>query len=297
MAAALSYILLCLIWGSTWLFIRIGLSEMPPFWSLALRQLIATCFLVTLSLQRGSNFRTLRKHIWLILLVGFLTHPVSYSLVYWGEQYVSSGLAAVLFSGMPFFVALFSWWMLPHERVTPLVALGLVLGFSGIAVVYWDHLNLGGPNLAIGMACIIGSGLIAAFTTVAIKKWLGGTSPVALATVTVSVGAVVMPFLALGTEQFDSIHWNITSMGTVIYLGILGSGLTFLLYYRLLSQLPALTMSLIAFITPIVALILGGLFDREVYPLRSWIGTGMVLGGVLLATLVARRASPDVRTL
>lgn len=295
MATALMYIFLCLVWGSTWLFIRLGLADMPPFWSLALRQIVAFIFLAIVALRERSSFLVIRKRIWLVLLIGILTHPVSYSLVYWGEQYVSSGLAAVLFSGMPFFVALLSWWLLPHERVTWIAAGGLIVGFTGLVVIYWAHIELGGPLLALGMACIIGSGFIAATTTVVVKRWLADASAVGLATTTVVVGAVVMPVVATTVESAANIQWTAMAMGATLYLGIFGSGLTFILYYRLLSRLPALSMSLIAFITPLVALLLGNLFDHEVHTTRSVIGTVMVLSGVFLASFAPKRPSPAVR--
>lgn len=291
MAALLTYILLCLIWGSTWLCIRIGLADMPPFWFLAFRLVLAMGFLLAVAAYRKSEFAVIRRHLGLVLVIGLLTHPLSYSLVYWGEQYVTSGMAAVLFSWMPFFVAIFSWWLLPGERVTAWAALGLVLGFSGLAVIYWEQIQISNVNTVLGMAAISTSGLIAAGTTVTIRRWLGAAPAVSLATMTVAVGAVVMPLFAFATESTTLVHFTPSATLAALYLGIFGSGVSFVLYYRLLSRLPALTMSLIAFITPVVALLLAAFFDREVHTARSLSGTGMVLAGVLLAALRVRKGA------
>lgn len=296
MAALLTYILLCLIWGSTWLCIRIGLADMPPFWFLAIRLVVALAFLLAVAAYRRSEFALIRRNFWLIMVIGLFTHPISYSLVYWGEQYVTSGMAAVLFSWMPFFVAIFSWWLLPGERVTPWAALGLVLGFSGLAVIYWEHLQISSPQTVLGMAAISASGLIAAGTTVTIRRRLGAVPAVALAAATVAVGAVVMPTFALATEPVTLVHFTPRAVMAALYLGIFGSGVTFVLYYKLLSRLPALTMSLIAFVTPVVALILAAFFDREVHTTRSLVGTVMVLSGVLLAALRVRKGAQGVHS-
>lgn len=291
MAALLTYILLCLIWGSTWLCIRIGLADMPPFWFLAIRLVLALGFLLAVAAYRKSEFAVIRRHLGLVLVIGLFTHPLSYSLVYWGEQYVTSGMAAVLFSWMPFFVAIFSWWLLPGERVTAWAAAGLVLGFVGLGVIYWEQIQISSVHTVLGMAAISASGLIAAGTTVAIRRWLGAAPAVSLATITVAVGAVVMPLFAFATEPVALVHFTPSATMAALYLGVFGSGVSFVLYYKLLTRLPALTMSLIAFITPVVALILAAFFDREVHTTRSLLGTAMVLVGVLLAALRVRKGA------
>lgn len=295
MGTFLSYTLLCLIWGSTWLVIRIGLAEMPPFWSLALRLAFGFAFLIAVSLRQRTDFRVIRENLWLILSLGLFTHTVSYSLVYWGEQYVTSGLSAVVFSCMPFLVALLSWRFLPGERLSFATWLGLVIGLAGLLVVYWAQLEFEGEHLILGMMCITVSGLIAAVTTVAIKKKLSHAPAVALAASTIAVGAVLQPLVAFATEPLESVQITTVGWASAAYLGVCGSGITFVLYYKLLSRLPALTMSLIAFITPIVALLLAGIFDNEVHTPSSLVGVAMVLTGVLLAAIRTKRTLPDAR--
>jgi drug/metabolite transporter (DMT)-like permease len=293
MAAILAYILLCLIWGSTWLFIRIGLQDMPPFTSLAIRLVPALLFLLILLWRRRTALRPLLSHPWRVLQVGLLVYPGSYGLVYWGEQHVSSGLAAVVFSVMPFFVALFAWRLLPGERAAPRAIVGLVLGFGGLVVIYWEQLTLGSTERLLGMLAITASALIAAFNTVTIRRWLGAIPAVALATWTVAAGAAIIPFYALLGESGSHVQWTPSAVGAALYLGVLGSGVSFVLYFHLLARISALTMSLITFVTPIIALTLGAFFDYEALGSRAWLGTGMVLGGVLLAALQSTRSARD----
>jgi drug/metabolite transporter (DMT)-like permease len=106
-----------------------------------------------------------------------------------------------------------------------------------------------------------------------------------LATCTTAFGALLVPFAALGFESVRDVHFTWTSVGAILYLAIFASAITFMLYYHLLTRISALTMSLIAFITPLIALYLGALFDYESFTARAWIGTALVLTGVLLAAL------------
>jgi len=279
------YVLLCLIWGSTWLVIRIGLADMPPFWSLSIRLVPALLFLIAVATYRRTRMAPLRREPWRVLQIGLLTYPGAYCLVYWGEQYITSGLAAVMFSTMPFFVALFAWWLLPAERLGPRAAVGLVLGFGGLVAIYWEQISLGSTEKVLGMLAVTLSALIAAFNTVTIRRWMADMPAVALATATVALGGLIVPFIALGGPAPASEHFTLRAVTAATYLGIAGSGLSFVLYYQLLSRVPALTMSLITFVTPLIALTLGVFFDYEPFGWRTWIGIGLVLAGVLLATL------------
>jgi len=292
MAPALAYAILCLIWGSTWLMIRVGLADMAPFTSLSVRLAAALLFLLLLSAWRRTSFTQLKAYPGRVLQVGLLVYPISYGLVYWGEQHVSSGLAAVVFASMPFFVALFSWWLLPGERISRRAALGLVVGFSGMLAIYWEQLDVGTTEKVLGMLGITISAMVAAFNTVTIRKDLGAVPAVALTTSTVGIGALLLPFYAFTFETFEPAQFTIKALLAAVYLGVVGSGISFILYFKLLTQLRALTISLITFITPIVALALARFFDFEPFGLRTTVGIGMVLTGVLLASVLPKKAAP-----
>lgn len=296
MATALLYLFLCLVWGSTWLFIRIGLADLTPFWSLAARIWPALAFILILGWVRKTPLTLPRSHRGPLLRVCLLVYPVGYGLVYWGEQYVTSGLAAVMFSAMPFLVALLSWKLLPGERPGAWPVIGLLLGSAGLVTVYWDQLALGDWQKVAGMAAITLSAAVSAYTTIVIRRDLGRVPAVALTAWTLVAGAVIVPAYAFLFEGMEA--WRITGRALVAvgYLSVVASGLAFVVYYRLLSTISALTMSLIAFITPIVALVLGAAFDYEVLGLRAEIGIALVLLGVLVYSRGARSRRLEKQT-
>jgi drug/metabolite transporter (DMT)-like permease len=288
-AAALLYLFLCLVWGSTWLVIRIGLADLSPFWSLVIRIVPALLFILLLAWIQRASWSELREQRSKVLRLGLLVYPVGYGLVYWGEQYVTSGLSAVMFSAMPFFVALLSLRLLPGERLTRPKAAGLVLGLMGLVTVYWDQLGLGDTLHLLGMAAITLSALVSAYTTILIRRDLGRVPPVVLTASTLIVGAIIVPGYALGLEGPATFHLTSRALASAAYLSVVASGLAFVAYYRLLSQISALTMSLISFVTPIIALLLGALFDYEVLGRRAQAGIALVLVGVLLAVRGGRK--------
>lgn len=289
MATILLYLFLCLVWGSTWLVIRIGLVDLTPFWSLAFRIWLALLFILALGWMRKTSFALPREHRRSLLTVCLLVYPANYCLVYWGEQYVTSGLTAVVFACMPFFVALFSLGMLTRERPGLLTFVGLVVGFAGLATVYWDQLSLGDPKKVLGMAAISLAAAVAAYNTILVRRDLGPVPAIALTAWTLLAGSVVVPAFALAMEGSAHLHFTASALATIGYLSIVASGLAFVVYFRLLTTFSALNMSLIAFITPIIALLLGSLFDNEWLAPRAWAGIALVLTGVLLVVRAGAR--------
>jgi drug/metabolite transporter (DMT)-like permease len=293
--AALLYIFLCLVWGSTWLFIRIGLKDLSPFWSLSLRILPALLFILALAFIWRTPLRVAQAERRAILKVALIVYPVGYGLVYWGEQYVSSGLAAVVFSTMPFFVALLSWRLLPGERPGLASVIGLVLGFLGLVAVYWEELAMGDLQKVAGMAALSFSSFLSAYTTIVVRRDLGRVAPVALTAYTLLAGAVIVPAYALVWEGTQGLHFTGRALAAAAYLSVVASGLAFVAYYHLLTSISALTMSLIAFVTPLVALVLGTLFDYDELGPRALVGITLVLAGVFVAARVShpsRKAGP-----
>lgn len=279
-----TFAILTVIWGTTWAAIRIGLRSIPPFTGVALRFGLASAALLFAAwLKRVPLGRTSRER-WLWLVVTVFTFCISYGVVYWCEQWVPSALASVLFATFPLFVGIGAHLMLPAERLTAAAALGTVLGFVGISVIFSEDFSLlGGRAVASAGALMLISPFASAVGSLAVKRWGHDVHPLSLTSVPMGLTALVMGALALAFEGGQPLRFDAVSLGSLVYLGLFGTALTFTLYYWLLAQLPATVMALISYTSPVVAVLAGTLFLDERFTARTVLGSFLVLGGVALA--------------
>ena len=279
----LAFGLICLIWGTTWAVIQIGLRGTPPLSGVAIRFAIAATLLLVVARTVGVKLGRTRKEKILWLANGFLSFIIAYGVVYWSEQWVPSGLAAVLFATYPLFVAMVGHFALPGEALSVKEILGIAIGFGGVGVIFSENLAaLGGHQVHLAAMVMLISPLAAALGTVMVKRWGSGVHPFSLAAGPMVVTAGVMGVLAFWLERGRSFVWNADSIGALLYLAICGSAVAFLLYYWLLSFLPAKRLALTAYIIPLVAVSVGVLRGEPLLP-RVLVGAVLVMGGVALA--------------
>jgi len=286
--------LLTVIWGTTWAAIRVGLEGVPPFTGVALRFALAGALLVALAPSLGIRLGRAPRERVLWLANGVLSFCLSYSAVYWSEQYIPSGLAAVLFATYPLFVAALAHFLLPGERLRRGAALGMVLGFTGVAVIFSDDLTLlGGEAVRRAAFVMLVAPLASAAASVVVKRWGGGVHPLSLAAVPMLFAGVVMGAAALLAERHLPLVLDARSVGALLYLAVLGSAVTFTIYYWLLANMKATRLALMSYLIPIVAVAIGAaLFDEPLRP-RLLLGSALVLGGVVIVSR-RRPAPPDV---
>ena len=274
------FALISLIWGSTWLAIKIGLQSMPPFYGLALRFSLAMIILFVLMKVRRLPFPTNASAIKLYFTLGVCSFSLPFGLVYWGEQYVASGLAAVLFAVYPFVVAVFSHFFLPNERLNKFKIIGILLAFSGILLIFRHDLQLGNSS-APGMIAILCSTLLQGIAIITAKKLGKDIHPVVTNFGGMLVGVPIMFLLALLMDDASAIRFDAKGIGSVVYLGTFGSVVTFVIYYWLLKHIEAVYMSLVAMITPVLAVFLGAIVLGEVLQPGVFSGALLVLSGIV----------------
>ncbi len=277
-----------LVWGSTWAAIRIGLQGIPPFAGVSLRFTVAAILLFALARLFGVGMGKSRREVVLWVVNGLLTFVVTYGLVYWAEQRISSGLAAVLFATFPLWVALLAQPVLPAERFTLRSASGILIGFAGVAVIFSEDLSsIGDPGAGFAAAVMLLGPFAAAVANVAVKRWGRGIHPISLTAVPMAISAVVMAGVSLLVERGEPITFDAVSIGSVLYLAILGSAFTFYCYFWLLERLPATSVALTNYVSPVVAVLLGAVLLDESLTLRVGAGALLVVAGV--AITVSRR--------
>ncbi len=219
--------------------------------------------------------------LWLVN--GIFSFSISYGVVYWAEQWVPSGLTSVLFATYPLFVAVIGHFVLPSEVLSRREIFGIVLSFIGVAVIFSEDLTtVGGERVALASAVMLASPLAAAVGSVVVKRWGARVHPFSITAVPMAITAVVMGVAALAFERQRSVTWDRVSIGALLYLAVFGSAVTFSLYYWLLRQLPVKRLALIAYVIPVVAVLIGVL-RGEPFTRQILAGSAVVVLGVVLA--------------
>lgn len=286
------WLLLCLIWGSTWIFIKLGLDDWPPFTFAGLRFLLASTILWGIVLVRGDKVPRTRRDWLLIAWLGITSFSVNYGLIFWGENRIPSGLTAVLQATIPGFGLLLAHYLLPNERITAAKLAGVALGILGVAVIFADQMNIAGPSALWGSAAIIVSAVVVAYTNVLVKLRCGHLSTAPLVAGQMTFGFI--PLLVVGwMVEGNPLHlrWTLQAIGSLIYLAVVGSVIAFLLYYWMVKKIAVTKTMLISLVTPVVALLIGWLVRGEVLSWRLAMGSAAILSGISMIVLKRRPAA------
>lgn len=283
----LAYAAMCAIWGSTWMAIKVGLRGAPPMTSIAIRMVIAT--LVVYAIVRGRRIPIPReaRFVRLGLFLGFFHIVFPYSLVYFGEQRIPSGQAAVLYATLPLMVALFARVLL-GDPLTARKLFGITTGIAGVAVIFSDSWGAGstapGPSHAMGVVCVLGSVFASSVGSVATKRWSGGYHPVASLLIPFATGAVVSACVAMRFENADPLHFSAPTWASILYLAIAGSVTAFGLFFYVIQHLDVTVVSYQTFIIPVIAVLIGFVTFGETVSPRVGAGAALILAGIALAT-------------
>jgi putative membrane protein PagO len=281
----LVYVAICFVWGSTWLAIKYGLESLTPIFSAGLRFSIASIFIFILMKIKKVTLQTDKDSIRLYLLMGFFSFVIPFGLVYWAEQFVPSGMAAVLFAVYPFWVVIFSYIRIPSDFIGFFKIFGTVLGFIGIVIIFSDSFAGDISTYLIGMFAVVLSGIMQAWIAVSIKKFGHHLHPLSMNFIPMAIAGISMLLIASFTEDLSTLKFNQNAYISILYLALFGSIVTFTSFYWLLKRVNLVILSLVAFITPIVALVLGYFLYDEVLSTRHFIGSALVLTGVFWANL------------
>ncbi len=288
------YILICLIWGSTWLVIKIGLVGIPPFLAAGLRFLLSTAIVGAVLAGRRRRIRLTRDDKICIVSLGVLVFWLDYACVYWAELYISSGLTAVLFSTMPLMTALLSAFWTRSETLSSRKIVGILIGIAGTTVLFWPS-EQPGVMASLGMLSVLAGSLCASINLVTLKKHAAQSDPWVLNFFGMGLGAACLLVMSALAESRAPVRWTRENVLAIVYLAVFGSVVAFSAYYYLLKRLEATVVSLSTLIIPIVALALGRTFLNETVNPTAILGIAMVLGGVGTAILPVMRSRSVAR--
>ncbi len=286
MKSRLVWLLLCLIWGSTWLFIKLGLSDLPPFTFAGIRFVIASAILFAIMAARRLSLPRNRSDWMLLAISGVLSFSLNYGLLFWGEQYISSGLAALLQATIPAFGLVIAHFYLPGEQITSAKIFGVVMGVAGVGVIFSNQLSVAGPRALAGCAALVVGSACAAYANVLVKARGAKLDPAILAGGQMLFGLI--PLLLIGIPLEGNpfhFHWTRMAFVSLFYLAIVGSVVAFLLYYWLVQHMEVTKTMLIALVTPVIAVSLGVLVLSEELNWRTFAGGVMIISGIGLIVL------------
>lgn len=286
MKARFVWLLLAVIWGSTWLFIKLGLRDLPPVGFAATRFVLASALLWIIVAARRRPLPREGRDWALLGVTGVLGFALNYGLLFWGEQHVSSGLAALLQATIPVFGLLFAHLHLPGERLSAAKLAGVGLGLAGVGVVFSNELSVAGEMALWGSAAVVLGAVFVAYSNVLVKARGGHLDPALMAAAQMTCG--LGPLLAY-TFAFEGnpagFNWTPLAVASLLYLTGVGSVVAFLLYYWLVRHMDVTKTMLISLVTPLFAVMLGLLVLGERLTWRTLAGGALIMSGIGLVVL------------
>ncbi len=277
------FVLLGFFWGSSYLFIKIGIDAgLEPFTLVSLRLLFGLALLGSVVVIAREPLPREPRMIGHLVVLGFFSVALPFGLITWAEQSVDSSLAAVLTGAVPLFVIPFAALLLPAERITFNALLGIAIGLVGVAIVVgFDPSSLAGSELTAELA-LIGAAASYAIGGVYARRNVHGLRPMIPALFQVGFALVMMAIPAVLLERPWERGITADALFAVIWLGLLGSGAAYLIFFRLLGHWGATRTSLVAYLLPIWGIVLGALVLQEAIDPRLILGTALVISGIAL---------------
>ena len=276
-------LVLGIMWGTSYAFIKLGVETLPTFTLIASRLAIGLALLVTVVVvARQAPPPPGRVYVHLAVMAA-INIVIPFTLITWAEQSVDSSIAAVLNGAVPLIVIVLAALTFHDEPITLNRLAGVVVGYVGVIVLVAPGLMAaaGGSEMS-GEIALIGSTISYAVGAVYARRNIKGLRPMIPAVFQVGFAFLMVSVLALATEQPFAVQWNVEALIAVIWLGLLGSGLAYLLMFRLLSRIGATATSQLAYLLPVVGIITGAVMLGESVSLAILIGTGLILAGVTL---------------
>ncbi len=290
----IAFAIIYFVWGSTYLAIRVGVREVPPFLLAGMRFFVAGLVLYVWAIARGENSPTRRE--WLAAsFLSIFFFVFDYGLLFWAEQHVPSGLAAVMMATIPAFTALSEIILLRTQRLTLRLALALLVGIGGVAVLMSHSLNFGGaPIDTAGAIALIVASISWSVSSVLTRKLPLPPSKTMSSGVQMFAGGVFLGLSAAALGEFHNFHPGAVSREawlSLLYLIIAGSIIGFTAYLWLLHHESPTKVGTYAYVNPVVAVLIGYFFGGEALGLRTILGTLFVLVSVVMITM-ARAKQP-----
>jgi drug/metabolite transporter (DMT)-like permease len=294
----LAFAIIYFVWGSTFLAIRVGVREVPPLLLAAMRFFLAGLFLYAWVAARGERQPTMRQ--WgAATLLAFFVFVCDYGLLFWAEQRVPSGIAAVMLALIPVFMALSEILFLGTQKLTWRLALALTVGLGGVSVLMSRSLNLGGtPIDPMGALALLVASLSWSVSSVLTRKVPLPESKMMSSGAQMLAGGILLFLIAAGLGEFRGFHFRNVSQGAwlaLLYLIVAGSIIGYTAYLWLIHRESPTKVGTYAYVNPVVAVLVGHFLGGEALDVRTGLGTLLVLVSVVVIATAGSAATPAAK--
>lgn len=281
--AYISFAIICLVWGTTYLAIRIGVAHFPPFLFMALRQFTAGTILLGIAWGAGFLVWPGKRELFRQAIAGFLMIALGHGLLAWAETHIPSGLAAVISSFLPMIVILINLAIHKEERPNLPIGIGIVLGLGGIVMIFGEHVNdFGQVGYLLGMLMTFISTASWAVASIWLKKRPSPLNPVFNAGLQLFFGSLWLFPMSAILDNYSIMVWDGDVLYSLGYLILFGSVLSFWCYTYALKNLPVTIVSMFAYINPLVAVVLGWLVLDETLNFKIGTAIFITIGGIYI---------------
>jgi drug/metabolite transporter (DMT)-like permease len=277
------WVVTCAIWSTVWLFIKLGVRDVPPVTFAAFRLSIALAVLVPVTIAQRVPMPSLSTDWRLIAATGFLLLGVNYALLNWGVQFISSGLTAVLQAMTPVFGFVFAHLLLDDEKMTAGKGIALGVGVAGVAAIFWDQFDTGTGRALSGSVAVVASAACVAISYVVMRRRVHTLHPsvITAGQMLTALGPLMVYAFVVEGNPLSRV-WSTTAIASGVYLALAGSVAGAWLNYWLLKRIGATKLLSMGLVEPLVAVLLGAAILGERMSVRTAVG-GM---GILLAVAV-----------
>ncbi|WP_018684886.1 EamA family transporter [Actinokineospora enzanensis] len=282
-----SFAMVCLIWGSTWIAIKIAVTDLPPMTASGLRFVVAAPVFIIACRSMRKPLAYPRGLGWFFVFIFACYFAIPFFLYNYGEQYISSGLTAICFSSVAVMMVVFSVPIL-RTRITPTQFLAVLVAFTalGLLIVHSQGVGVGS---GWGVAAVLSAAVMHALSYIMIKKYGGGMHSLTLNTMPMAVAGVLLTGLGLLVERPGAEAFTAASVGATLYLGVVASVIGFAVYFWLVQRIDTVTVSFVFVLFPIVAQILGVFLEDTAFDLLDTLLTVVILGSFAITQWGQRR--------
>ena len=276
-------IILSILWSPSFLFIKIALGDVPPLTLCAMRVVLGAVVIYGFLRAAGHRLPRDRSLWWKFALIGLLGNAVPFTVYAIGEQFTESGVAAIINGSMPLFTLVLAHFFAGDEPMTRGRSAGVMIGFAGIVVLFYPEMREGvaGNLNLLGMLVMLIAPVCYAATTVFARRHLRGLHPLITPTAQLFVAAAIMSSLSLAIDSPWQLRPGPAAMGSLLFLGVMGTAVASVIYFHLINRAPATFCSLVTYIMPPVGVALGVAFLNERPGWNALAGCALILAGVV----------------